>query len=197
MSLKLGKSPWVTVEKPGWYGEAKNSRLEEYDQKYGAGNWRIRHRLGQRLLDFTEATRLYELCYELHFLSPYTRYLWNFLFEQASEVWTELETDVQSGTDYSIQLAPAPHYEDIAIRLIMKRYGKEFKGEKLMRIRADSPDPIGVALSSVHIPFVFSDLIEEWPKVEWWNRHKGSLEHAWHANKEFQIKRELAEQLQK
>lgn len=180
---------WTTIEQPGWYGEAKNQRLAEYDRLYGSGNWRIRHRLGPRLLDFPEAVRLYELCYELHFLNPDTRYLWTALFKQASEVWTELESDIESGRNYSIQLAPAPHYEDIAIRIIMDRYGKKFKGAELVRIRADSDNPIGVGLSSIHIPFVFPQFIEaDNNGVQWWNRHKGSLEHFWHVNKELQVR---------
>ncbi|MFA5358249.1 MAG: hypothetical protein WC310_00305 [Patescibacteria group bacterium] len=184
--MKLSKR-WITVSNPGWFGEAKNDRLAGYDKAYGAGNWRIRHRLGPRLLDLPEALRLYELCYELHFLSPNTRYLWTDLFKQASEVWTELESDVESGLDYSIQKAKAPHYEDVSIRIIMKLYGHTFDGNKLIRIRADSNDVTGVALSSIHIPFLWPEFIEPTKEVEWWNRHKGSLEHFWHANKELQI----------
>ncbi|MFA6593850.1 MAG: hypothetical protein WCT16_01200 [Candidatus Buchananbacteria bacterium] len=189
MSHPMKDSEWKTVVKPGWFGEAKNDILAGYDREYGVDNWRIRHRLGPRLLNLPEALRLYELCYELHFLNPDTRYLWTKLFEQASEVWTELESDVKSGLDYSVQLAPAPHYEDVAIRIIMKLYGKKFSGDHLIRIRADSIDTIGIALSSIHIPFIFPQFIEsDSHGVQWWNRHRGSLEHFWHANKELQIK---------
>lgn len=185
----MQKSKWVTIERPGWFGEAKDSRLAYYDRTYGSGNWRIRHRLGPRLLDLPEALRLYELCYELHFLNPNYRYLWTKLFEQASEVWTELESDIESGMDYSIQKAKAPHYEDVAIRIIMKHYGHKFSGDRLIRIRADSTDTVGVALSSIHIPFPWPEFIEPVNEISWWNRHKGSLEHFWHANKELQIVR--------
>ncbi|MDD5289699.1 MAG: hypothetical protein PHT40_00685 [Patescibacteria group bacterium] len=179
---------WKTVAKPGWFGEAKNDMLAHFDQDYGAGNWRIRHRLGPRLLNLPEALRLYELCYELHFLNPNTRFLWTKLFEQACEVWTEYESDVESGLDYSIQKAKAPHYEDVSIRIIMKQYGHQFGGERLIRVRADSNDVIGIALSSIHIPFVFPEFIEsDAHGVQWWNRHRGSLEHFWHANKELQV----------
>ncbi len=184
----MEKSPkWIMVDRPGWFGEAKDIKIADYNRAWGAGNWRIRHRLGPRLLDLPESLRLYELCYELHFLNPNTRFLWSKLFEQASEVWTELESDVESGLDYSIQKAKAPHYEDVAIRIIMKRYGREFKGEHLIRIRADSTDAIGVALSSIHVPFLWPEFIEPVSETMWWNRHKGSLEHFWHANKELQV----------
>lgn len=182
------ETTWKTIETPGWFGEAKKERLTGYDNKYGEGNWRIRHILGPRLLDFDEAVRLYEMCYELHFLSPHTRFLWTELFKVASDIWTELESDVDSSMDYQKQLAPAPHYEDIAIRIIMKRYNKVFKGTRLVRVRADSQDNVGVALSSIHIPFIFPNSIEYFPGVHWWNRHPGSLEHFWHANKVLQVR---------
>jgi hypothetical protein len=187
--MNLQKSDWKTVERPGWYGEAKDDMLRGYDEKYGAGKWRIRHRLGPRLLDFEEAVRIYELCYELHFLNPHTRYLWTELFKTAKEVWTEEKSDIDSGLDYSIQKAKAPHYEDVSIRIIMQKYHKQFTGNELVRIRADSEDVIGVGLSSIHIPFIFPNFIEP-PvhEVYWWNRHEGSLELFWHSNKVLQIR---------
>ena len=183
----LPKKEWETVDRPGWFGVDRERILKSYDEKYGAENWRIRHQLGPRVMDLPESLRLYEMSYELHFLHPDTRHLWTSLFREASEVWTEEESDVQSGRDYSIQLSPAVHYEDMSIRIIMDKYGKEFKGDKLIRIRADSEDPIGVALSSIHIPFPFPQYLEaSFPQIFWWNRHKGSLEEFWHTNKVLQ-----------
>jgi len=187
--MTIIQSKWKTIAFPGWFGEAKDQMLADFDKQYGKNNWRIRHRLGSRLIDFSEATRIYELCYEMHFLNPDVRYLWFDLFRRAKDVWTELESDVDSGMDYSIQKAPAPHYEDIAIRIIMQRYGKVFSGDNLIRIRADADDAVGVALSSIHIPFMFPQFIENnGHEIQWWNRHKGSLEHFWHANKELQVR---------
>lgn len=184
----MEKSKWITIERPGWFGEAKADILREYDEKYGAGQWRIRHQLGPRLLDLEESLRIYELCYELHFLNPHTRYLWTNLFQIAKEVWTEGESDVESGMNYAIQKAKAPHYEDVSIRIIMNKYHQQFKGEKLIRIRADGKDVVGIALSSIHVPFIFPEFIEHhFTETLWWNRHKGSLEHFWHDNKVLQI----------
>lgn len=187
--MAIQESKWITVERPGWFGEAKDDMLAGYDKKYGEGRWRIRHRLGPRLIALPEALRIYELCYELHFLNPQTRYLWTEMFKKASEVWTELDTDVESGYDYSIQKAKAPHYEDVSIRIIMKKYGHVFKGSKPIRIRADSTDVIGVGLSSIHVPFIWPECIEPYNEVCWWNRHAGSLEYYWHANKVLQTLR--------
>lgn len=183
------KSEWKTITRPGWFGEAWASMIAQFDQNYGKGNWRLRHQLGPRLLDLPESLRLYELCYELHFLNPHSRFLWTNLFNSASEVWTEEERDIESGLDYSIQQAKAPHYEDVAIRIIMQRYGQSFKGNRPIRIRADSLDAVGVALSSIHIPFIFPDFIEPpFEKIYWWNRHKHSLEEFWHTNKVLQVR---------
>lgn len=182
-------SEWKTIARPGWFGEAKASMIEQFNQTYGVGNWRIRHQLGPRLMDFNEAVKLYELCYERHFLNPHTRFLWTSLFKMASEVWTEEERDIESGLDYTIQQAKAPHYEDIAIRIIMQRYGQSFKGTRPVRIRADSADAVGIALSSIHVPFIFPEFIEApFAEVLWWNRHRGSLEEFWHTNKVLQVR---------
>jgi len=183
------KPKWKIVERPGWFGEDRDVRIRSYDEKYGSGNWRIRHILGPRIMDFKEAVMLYEISYELHFLNPHTRYLWINLFKMASDVWTEDISDISSGTDYSVQRAKASHYEDMAVRCIMQKYGFKFKGERLIRIRADSQDVVGVALSSIHIPFVFPEFIEvPQPEILWWNRHKRSLEEFWHYNKVLQIR---------
>jgi len=185
-------SNWETVERPGWFGEERDRRLAEYEQRFGKGNWRIRHKLGPRTLNFDEAIKLYELCYELDFNHPDRRYIWSDLIEQAEDVWTEQLSDVRSGTDYSIQLAPASHYEDIAIRRIFEKYRARFKGNRLIRIRADSEDTIGKILSSLHVKFLYPEYIEP-PindKFPWWDRHKGSLECFWQLNQILQVRAE-------
>ena len=190
--MGIPKSDWTTIRRPGWFGEKTPELLTSFDETYGKGNWRIRHQLGPRLLDLKEALRLYELCYELDFLNPDRHFYWTDLFQRASEVWTELESDVECGMDYSKQNHTAPHYEDMAIRIIMDRYSCTFKGDKLIRIRADSTDVVGKALSSIHIPFIFPQFIEsDLDEIAWWNRHKGSLEHFWHTNKILQIRKEV------
>lgn len=182
------QSGWKTVERPGWFGTRRAEIIQSYNERFGEGNWRVRHQLGPRTIGQDEALSIYELCYRLHFLHPDTRHLWLALFREASEVWTEEVTDVDSGLDYSIQKSPAVHYEDMAIRRIMKEYGHEFRGNKLIRIRADSDNPIGVALSSIHVPFCFPQYFEApFPEIVWWNRHKGSLEYFWHTNKILQV----------
>ena len=185
----MPKNKWKTIGRPGWFGEERIAVLQKYDEKYGKDNWRIRHRLGPYILDFKKAVGLYELSYERDFMHPDRKYLWRELINKASEVWTEQENDIESKTDYNIQIAPAVHYEDIAIRRILKKYESEFKGDKLIRIRADSKDLVGIALSSVHIPFIYPEYIE--PPVNnefpWWDRHKGSLECFWHLNKVLQV----------
>lgn len=189
--MNLKKSEWITVARPGWFGEAKDEMLRGFDEKYGTDQWRIRHLLGPRLLDFEEALRIYQRCYEFHYDHPDTRYIWNNLFRTAKEVWTEEESDIESGTNYSIQLAKAPHYEDVSIRIIMRECHKKFTGDKLIRIRADSEDLVGIQLSSIHIPFIYPEFMEA-PVAEahWWNRHKTSLEYFWHCNKVLQIRNE-------
>jgi hypothetical protein len=184
------KQEWKTIEKPGWFGEDRDKRMAEYDNKFGAENWRIRHQLGPYALNFQQAVHIYELCYELDYLHPDRRFLWKDLVTRAQDVWTERLSDIESGTDYSIQKAPAAHYEDIAIRRILHKQGLSFQGKDHVRIRADSDDLVGKALSSIHIPFIYPQYIEPPTndEITWYNRHKGSLEHFWHANKILQVR---------
>ncbi|MFC1722962.1 hypothetical protein ACFL0V_02385 [Nanoarchaeota archaeon] len=190
--MGIPTSKWETIGRPGWFGEDRDRILAEYDSEYGPGNWRIRHKLGPRTLNFNAAVQLYELSYELDFNHPDRRYIWNGLIKRAKDVWTEQLTDIESGTDYSVQLAPAAHYEDIAIRRILEKYGRSFQGEELVRIRADSEDLAGKVLSSIHVPFAYPDYIEGSldDKMPWWDRHKGSVECFWHLNKILQVKKE-------
>ncbi len=188
--MGIPTSEWRIVGRPGWFGEARDEKIAEYNNKYGEGNWRLRHKLGPRVLDFDQAVKLYELSYELDFHHPDRRYLWNDLINMASDVWTEQESDVESGIDYAVQLAPAAHYEDVAIRRILETNRLKFKGDRLVRIRADSEDTVGKVLSSIHIPFVYPNYIEGSldDKMPWWDRHKGSLECFWHLNKVLQVR---------
>jgi hypothetical protein len=189
--MGIPQSDWKTIARPGWFGESRDEILNSFDQKYGEGNWRIRHVLGPRILDFNQAVQLYELSYEADFNHPDRRYIWNDLIKKASEVWTEQLTDVASGTDYAIQQAPAAHYEDIAMRRIFEKYKIGFKGNELIRIRADSNDLVGKLLSSIHISFIYPQYIEDSldDTMPWWNRHKGSVECFWHLNKILQVKK--------
>jgi len=186
----IKNSPWQTIGRPGWFGEERNRILDEYDQLYGHGNWRIRHQLGSRTMDFDESVKIYELCYELDFLHPDRRYIWNELIDKSKEVWTEQWSDLESGTNYYLQNALAAHYEDVAIRRILHKYDLKFKGKNLTRIRADSDDLVGRVLSSIHIKFIYPEYIEDTidDQFHWWDRHKGSLECFWHLNKILQIK---------
>jgi len=187
----IPESEWETIARPGWFGENRDQILAEYDQKYGRGNWRIRHKLGSRVLDFNQAINLYELSYELDFNHPDRRCRWNYLIKNACDVWTEKLSDVKSGKNYAVQKAPAAHYEDIAIRRILAKYDLKFQGKEFIRIRADSEDLVGKILSSIHIPFIYPDYIEGSldDKMPWWDRHKGSLECFWHLNKILQLRK--------
>ncbi|MFC1697795.1 hypothetical protein ACFL1H_05655 [Nanoarchaeota archaeon] len=184
-------SEWKTIERPGWFGTKRNDLHKGYNEKYGEDNWRIAHQLGPYVLPFEKSVLLYELCYERDFLHPDRRYIWNDLIKNAKDVWTESKSDIECGLDYFNQQVAANHYEDIAIRRILNKYGQEFQGDKLIRIRADADDLIGKALSSIHIPFIYPDYIEapfDDSSFHWWDRHKGSLECFWHFNKVLQVR---------
>ena len=176
----------VTEIRPGLLGQSRAKRVGEYNSAYGLGNWTFGWKFDSRILTPESALRLYERSYEIHFLG--NRIIWNDLIRRARDVWVEEESDVESGLDYSIQKAKAAHYEDIAIRRILRGWERTFKGKGLVRVRGDSDSLCGKLLSSQYVPFVAPAYIEE-PRLDgWWKRN--SVEDFWQSNKILLVKEE-------
>ena len=82
--MTIPTSKWKTIERPGWFGEARDEVLAGYDQKHGKGNWRLRHKLGPQTLDFNQSVNLYEMCYEFDFNHPDRKFLFPLNYTQYS-----------------------------------------------------------------------------------------------------------------
>ena len=175
----------VTDIRPGLLCQEKEKRIAEYNSFYGEGNWNMGWKFDSRILTLESALRLYERSYEIHFLG--NRVIWNDLLRSASEVWVEETADIESGVDYAIQKAKAAHYEDIAIRRVLRDWGKSFTGKESIRVRGDSQHLCGKLLSSQYVSFVAPAFIEE-PRLEgWWKRN--SVEDFWQSNKIILVKK--------
>lgn len=174
----------VTEIRPGLFGEERERRIIEYNNEYGIGNWELGWKFDSRVLDLESALKLYEMSYQIHFLG--NRIIWNDLVKKAKDVWVENFSDIESGLDYSLQKAKAAHYEDIAIRRVLKENNRNFKGEFLVRVRGDSEYLCGKLLSSMYLPFVAPNYIEEPRLAGWWKRD--SVEDFWQSNKVLLVK---------
>jgi hypothetical protein len=84
--------------------------------------------------------------------------------------------------DYTVQETGRTHVQDIAIRRVVARLGRQFEGDQLIQIRDALGDhPLSMALSPGQVPFHRPDVILL-PEIEgWWL--PGSVESFYQSNK--------------
>lgn len=176
---------WRNVERPGYSGAFRDQRKAEWDEKFGAGNWRLGWLANGLTLDFLGACALYEDAY-FEFLRSH----WEILRElcsEASEVYDDAESNVGSGLDYTKQETEHTHIQDIAIRRSLVRLGVGFSGNKLVQIRGDvGSHSLSKRLSPGVIPFHRNDWICRPQLKGWWKL--GSVEAFYQSNKFLQLR---------
>lgn len=145
-----------TIERPGYLGKRKQEKYEEWDKKFGKGNWDLIWKWGEITLNFEEACRIYE---DAYYNDSFKREgIWNVIFTVASDIYDNSETNVNSGSDYTIQEEPSTHLQDIAVRRVGIRRGWKFKGNRLVQIRGRRSE--GYELMPGIVPFHLPYLIE-------------------------------------
>lgn len=152
------------VEKPGFLGRRRTEKQEQWNKKYGKGKWELVWRVGDLVLDFKDACKIYE---DAYFMDSYEREeLWRNLFSQARDFFDNAETNVNSGTDYMIQEAYSHHLQDIAVRNVGIRRGMKMTGNELIQIRG--PETKSYELMPGIVEFHEPKLIET-PRIhpEW------------------------------
>lgn len=178
-------SDWQTVERPGYFGRHRDDRYAGYDARYGSGNWRLVWRIGQRLGPVAEAVMLYEDAY-VAWLQLHPAEL-DELVAVAAEVYDDAPSNVASGLDYRQQETSRTHLQDIAIRRSLVRLGRQFAGERLIRIRdAHGDHPLSLRLSPGMISFHRPDLIVRPELAGWWR--PSSVEAFYQSNKLLQTR---------
>lgn len=182
----MKKEEWITVERPGYLGKHRDEKYQEWDEKYGKGNWRLVWKVGETFVDFLGVCALYEDAY-FEFLRNNSDIL-SQLITEASNVYDDEPSNVESGLDYTKQETPRTHIQDIAIRRSLIRLGLWFRGKELIRIRQEKGrHPLSITLSPDQVPFHRPDLIEK-PELErWW--HLGTVESFYQSNRVLQVKR--------
>ena len=145
---------WNLVDNtsPGYVGKHRNELWAARDAKYGKENWQTIWLVGGHYLEYKEACCLYEDAYFEYFKQRPE--LLEYLLEVASDVYDDDPSNVESGLDYSKRGDIRTHIQDIAIRNCVKRFGREFKGSRLIQIRDRMGDhPLSLALSPGQVPF--------------------------------------------
>ena len=150
----------------GFFGKGKKAVFSQLDQRFGEGNWKQRWYIDGKIEDKTGAIQHYEDAY-FHFLQGTPNVL-DWLVRTASEVYDNAPSNVNSGLDYAVQECEATHLQDIAVRRVLRRLGKQFNGDHLVQIRGHESE--GYALNPGQVPFHKPGLIiPSSLKHAWWN----------------------------
>lgn len=188
---------WRTVDRPGYFGDKRDELQENFDKKYGVGNWKIAWELGGLILDRPEALQLYEDGYYEHFKSKPELLEW--LVGNFSNVFDTAPSNIDVGFSYDIQETPNNHIHDVAIRRAVLRRGEWFSGNKLLEVRSVNAE--GWILSPCNIPFHLPQMIYQGKtkykgevrdfaaNPPWWIKKgvKNSVEEFYQQNKVLQI----------
>lgn len=157
----------------GYLGERRNEEWKKRDILYGAGNWQMGWMVDDKYLEYPEVCQLYTNAYYEYFkMRPE---LFEFLLEIASNVYDDAPANVEAGTDFHNRGKTKTHIHDTAIRECVKRFGRNFRGEKLLQVsHASNKHPLSQALSPGQVPFYnpailsFPDNLKEIQKDSWW-----------------------------
>lgn len=171
---------WVKLYKPGYFGGRRDQIVADLNKKYGMTGWTLVWSCGALESEFAEACKNF---YE----ESYIRWFWDRPEEldficSYGECMDNAITNIQSGCDYFIQEAFSTHIQDIAVRNVLKFFGRKFEGpsDKILVIR--SADSEGYKYGPGNIPFFAPQYIESPCKCPKW-ANAGSVEDFWQSNK--------------
>jgi len=190
----LDQNKWLLVDNnsTGYANLDRNAEWGKRDNKYGFDNWRIGWLVGDNLLGYREACKLFEDAYFEHFNK--NPELLEQLVTQAANIYVYDPSDVISGLDYLKKGDRKTHTHDIAIRNCLKRFGKEFAGKELIHLsKQPGEHSLSVALSPGQVPFHQPELLSnpdngaEIMKDAWWQ--SGSVEDFYQRGKRLCIRK--------
>lgn len=161
------------------FGNRRKRAMGNLRNKFG--DFTLAHYVG-KLRSQKDVVNLFEEAYFEH-LSKNSELL-EWLVTTASDVYDKEPEDTESGLDYSKQ-GEYTHLQDIAIRRVIKRFGKQFEGKQLLRVRSKDPD--GNVLSPGNVPFHKTELINNFNhNKQWWK--PGSVEDFYQKSKALLVK---------
>ena len=167
----------VILGERGYAGSRKADINAGFNEKFGVDNWKKVWFVDGKVEPREAILKYYEDGY-FHFLNDNPAIL-EWLVNTASEVYDIDPSNVDSGLDYSIQECSATHLQDIAVRNVLKRLGKEFAGDHLVEIRGQESE--AYVLNPGQVPFHKPELIIGEYKKTWWKEN--SVEDFYQRNK--------------
>ncbi|PIN80477.1 hypothetical protein COV11_03910 [Candidatus Woesearchaeota archaeon CG10_big_fil_rev_8_21_14_0_10_30_7] len=172
---------FIKVGRPGPFSVRKDEIINNYDKVYGKNNWRIIHHVNNTPISLTGVLALYEDAYFEHFKNNPLEL--ESIAKNYKNVYDNNVSNVNSEFDYSIQEFGGNHYQDIAIRRVMLRFGLNFEGEELLEIRTKG---LGKKWGPGELLFHMPKLIIKPELKGWWKSQ--SIESFYQSNKYLEVK---------
>lgn len=180
---------WRDLRRPGYFGQRRDAIVKQLDTEYEPGNWRLVWKIpipGSGPSGFASACKLY---YEESYFQYFSTHPGDLDFICSfAECIDNAPTNIGSGCNYSKQEAKATHIQDIAVRNILRRFGRKFLGGRTPKdiLVIHSDDSNGYRFGPGNIAFyepgyiIQPSLVPKWAKI-------GSIEDFWQSNKFIQI----------
>lgn len=172
---------WRDVERPGYFGRRRDTAYAALDEAYGKDHWRLVWKIPHHMLEFESACKQwYEESYYQWLLQCPGDVDFACSF---GECMDNSITNIESGLDYTKQEAFSTHIQDIALRNVLKRLRRTFRGpsDKILVIRGAGS--IGARFGPDVVPFFMNDVIESPSLRPKWATSGGSVEDFWQSNK--------------
>jgi len=149
----------------GYFGAKRDAIEQRLNAWFGESGWEVKHLVNGEFVSEETAIQHYEDAYFIYFQN--NPEILESLINTAADVYDTAPSNRNSGTDYAIQETPeiGRHLQDIAIRRVLKRLGKEFRGSELIQIRGKKTK--GYCLNPGLVPFHKPELISVAMKG-WW-----------------------------
>jgi len=149
----------------GDLGQDRDKFIWKHNKKVGEGNWFWGFKAGKRLYSFDLGMQLYEDAYWTYFKNnmPLLKKVISH-----SEVFVLKSRDIESGLDYRQQQERESHYEDIAVRRCLRRFGVWFKGDKLLKIGSSK---LNSQIVKFHLPHLMYKM-EDSSVYSWLTNHR-------------------------
>lgn len=173
------------IERPGYFGRAKDQKIADLNKKYGEGKWRLVWvGGGDTRYEFLAACRYF-----------YERSYFEFLKERPAEVdyictfgecYDNAISNIDCGLDYAKQEAYSTHIQDIAIRNVLHLLGRKFEGSLTNLLQIRSTDSNGYKYGPGNVPFARKEMIIA-PSIKPSWAKDGSVEDFWQSNKHIEI----------
>lgn len=178
---------WMSIGRPNYFGRRRDEKVAKLNKNYGEGNWRLVWECGtEEPKEFLEACKAYYEESYFTWLSPQPDLVdWICTFRECID---NSMSNIDSGLDYSIQEETATHIQDIAVRNVLVRLGRDFSehpNARILEIRGAMSN--GNVLGPGNVPFLAQPLIITPYLTPTWAKD-GSVECFWQSNKILQIK---------